>query len=182
MQSGQDETIAAAGRGSAPPAPTRLRWLDRGVGRVLDAGLALSLPLSLLLFLQWPLRELVQAYSRQANDLAQCLFAVYVSLAITYATRRRSHLATDVVAQRLPPRWRRRLARTAALLALLPWSAFMLYAAWPTVALSVATLESFPETFNPGYFIVKLSLLLLGLLVLAQALIELCAPGEPPAP
>ena len=167
--------------------PLRLHriWLarvDRGVGLVLAFGMFLSLPLSLLLFLQWPLREWVQAYSREANDLAQCLFAVYVSLAITYATRARSHLATDVMAHRLSSRWHRRLARVAALGALLPWSGFLLYAAWPTVAMSVSVLESFPETFNPGYFILKLSLLLLGLLVFAQALIEAFGPPQEPSP
>ena len=31
----------------------------------------LVLPVSLLLFLQWPLRDLVQAYSIESNDLAE---------------------------------------------------------------------------------------------------------------
>src|SRR5689334_12500560 len=64
------------------------RWLlalDRFVGWACAAGLVLVLPISLLLFLQWPLRELVHAGSREANDLAQWLFALYVSLAMTYA-------------------------------------------------------------------------------------------------
>jgi hypothetical protein len=34
----------------------------------------LVIPLALLLFIQWPLREWVQAYSRQANDMGQILF------------------------------------------------------------------------------------------------------------
>src|SRR5664279_1256717 len=82
------------------------RFLDRVVAGAMRAGMVLVLPLALLLFLQWPLRDLVQAYSREANDLAQCLFALYVSLAITFATRRRAHLATDVIAQRYPGRAR----------------------------------------------------------------------------
>lgn len=159
-----------------------LRRLDRGVERLLSAGLVLSLPLSLLLFLQWPLRDWLQAYSRQANDLGQCLFALYISLAISYATRRRSHLATDILAQRWSPRWLRRLKRAGALLGLLPWSCFLLYAAAPTVIASVRSLESFPETFNPGYFLVKAAMFLLGLLVLAQALIELSDSDEGAAP
>lgn len=36
----------------------------------------LAVPLALLLFAQWPLREVVQAYWRQANDWAQNLFVV----------------------------------------------------------------------------------------------------------
>ena len=77
-----------------------LRTLDRIVERIVLAIGALVLPVGLLLFLQWPLREVVQAYSREANDLAQCLFAIYASVAVTCATRRRAHLATDIVAQR----------------------------------------------------------------------------------
>ena len=47
----------------------------------------LAVPLALLLFAQWPLRDVVQAYSRQTNDWAQILFAVYVAVAITAARR-----------------------------------------------------------------------------------------------
>jgi TRAP-type mannitol/chloroaromatic compound transport system permease small subunit len=153
------------------------RLLDHAAGGIARSATGLVLPLALLLFLQWPLRELVQAYSREANDLAQCLFALYVSVAITYATRRRAHLATDMVAQRFPPRVRATLDRVAALIVLVPWSAFMLAAAWPSVAQSVRQLEAFPETFNPGYFVLKIALLLLALLVLAQALVDTLLPG-----
>jgi len=61
--------------------------LDRTLGCLIAAASVLVLPVSLLLFLQWPLREWLQAYSREANDLAQVLFALYVSVAITAATR-----------------------------------------------------------------------------------------------
>ncbi|MCX7172015.1 MAG: TRAP transporter small permease subunit, partial [Proteobacteria bacterium] len=121
--------------------------LNRFLGALISAGLVLVLPLSLLLFLQWPLREWVQAYSREANDLAQCLFAVYVSLAIGYATRRRSHLAVDAWAHRYAAVTRARLARAGALCALLPWSLFILYAGWTMVSQSIVGLERFPDTF-----------------------------------
>ena len=132
----------------------------------------LVLPVSLLLFLQWPLRDVFQAYSREANDLAQCLFALYVSIAITYATRRHTHLATDVVAQRLSHGTRETLERIAALIVLVPWSLFILYAAWPMTEQSVRQLEAFPETYNPGYFVLKIALLLAALLVMLQALLD----------
>jgi TRAP-type mannitol/chloroaromatic compound transport system permease small subunit len=148
------------------------RALDRIVGVVIRAAGVLVLPVCALLFLQWPLRDLVQAYSREANDLAQILFALYVSIAITAATRQRAHLATDVFAQRYSQRIRDGLARAGALLALVPWSLFVLYAAWPMVAQSVRQLEAFPETFNPGYFLLKIALLLAVLLVLLQALLD----------
>jgi len=148
------------------------RALDRIVEGIVRAGSTLVLPVGLLLFLQWPLREVIQAYSREANDLAQCLFALYVSIAITSATRRQVHLATDVVAERFSPRIRRTLARTGALCVLVPWSLFILYAAWPMTMQSVRQLEAFPETFNPGYFLLKIALLLAALLVLVQALLD----------
>ena len=65
------------------------RLLDGVIGVVLGGLKWLVVPLSLLLFLQWPLRELVHGYSREANDLGQWLFALYVASSVTAATRRR---------------------------------------------------------------------------------------------
>ncbi len=158
-----------------------MRWLDRlnlVLGAITACGLVLVLPISLLLFLQWPLREVVQAYSREANDLAQVVFALYVSLSITYASRHRSHLAADALAHRYSQRIRARLARIAAAMVLIPWSTFTLYAAWPIVAQSVRELEAFPDTFNPGYFVIKLAVALLASLVLLQAIADVLRPGE----
>lgn len=149
-----------------------LAILDRLIAVLLAAGTVLVLPVSLLLFVQWPLREIVQAYSREANDVAQLLFALYVSVAISYATREHAHLATDALAHRYSAVTRARLARVASLVVLAPWSAFILISSAPMVAQSVWQLEGFPETFNPGYFIIKLALWLLALLVLLQALLD----------
>jgi len=157
-----------------------LASLDRLIGLLLGAGMVLVLPLSLLLFLQWPLRDLVQAYSREANDLAQILFALYVSLAVTYASRHRTHLAADSLAQRYSAVTRERLVRSASLCVLVPWAGFIIYASWPIVAQSVRQLEAFPETFNPGYFVLKLALFLLALLVLLQALLDCLRPRAGP--
>ena len=148
------------------------RMLDRVVAGIVRIGSILILPLGLLLFLQWPLRDVVQLYSREANDLAQVLFALYVSIAITYATRRDAHLATDLVAQRYSESSRRTLARFGSLFILMPWSLFILYSAWPMTVQSVRQFESFPETFNPGYFMLKIALLLATVLVLIQALLD----------
>ena len=155
-----------------------LRLLDRIVDAVVRAAAFLVLPVSLLLFLQWPLRDLVRAYSREANDLAQILFALYVSVAITEATRRGAHLAADAFAQRYPAAWRARLKRIAAFAVLIPWSLFVLYAASSTTWLSVMQLERFQDTLNPGYFLVRLAAMLLAALVLAQAVIDLFAPRQ----
>jgi TRAP-type C4-dicarboxylate transport system permease small subunit len=149
-----------------------VRTVDRLIGAITAAGSVLVLPVSLLLFLQWPLREWVQAYSREANDLAQSLFALYVALAITCATRRHTHLASDALAQRYPSGVRRTLVRVGSLAVVAPWALFVLHASWPIVAQSVRQLESFPETYNPGYFVIKVALFLLALLALLQAVLE----------
>jgi len=143
---------------------------------VLDLGKWLVVPVVILLFLQWPLRDLVQAYSREANDLGQWIFALFMAAAVTAATRERIHLAADTFAQRYAPRWRALIARAGALLGLVPWALFVLYASRTTVWMSVRQLESFPDTLNPGYFLVKLALWLLAGLLLLQAIVDVVRP------
>ena len=162
------------------PAPAGRKALDRALALLTDWVGVLALPLSLLLFLQWPLREVVRAYSREANDVAQCLFALYVSVAILCATRHGAHLATDAIAHRYSPALRARLARIASLAILVPGSLFVLWSAWPIVWQSVVEREAFPETFNPGYFVVKAAVVVLAGLVLVQALADGIG-GSPPA-
>src|SRR5216684_9047710 len=116
---------------------------DRTVAAALALGNWLVLPVSLLLFLQWPLRDLVQAYSIEANDLAQWLFALYVSLALTYATRERAHLAADIVAYRFSEAARRRIGKAASLFCIVPWSLFVLITGAPLVWRSVRQFEAF---------------------------------------
>jgi TRAP-type C4-dicarboxylate transport system permease small subunit len=156
-----------------------LSTIDVAIGSVVGIGSVLALPLSLLLFLQWPLREVVQAYSREANDLAQIIFALYMSVAITAATREHAHIAVDAFARHYPPRAKRWLMRIGALVAVVPWACFVLHAAWPDIAQSTRLREAFPETFNPGYFLLKVALGLLAFLVLLQALLSLLI-GERP--
>ena len=156
-------------------------WLlgvDRALGRLLDAARWLVLPVVLLLFLQWPLRDFVQWGTREANDLGQWIFALYVSLAVTFATRERAHLAVDAIAHDFPPRVQAALARWGTFLCVAPWALFMIWAVGPTVQRSVLMLERFPETDNPGYFAIKLAALLLAVLALLQVLIDLLRPAK----
>ena len=127
----------------------------------------LVLPLAVLLFAQWPLRDLVQSHSRQANDAAQILFAVYAAVAISAASWSNSHLAPVALgpaAIKFIPTWRQwvLLACTA------PWALFLLWTAVPQMLLAVATLEKFGESLTPGYFIIRIALVLLGVLVLVH--------------
>src|SRR6202051_273790 len=99
--------------------------LDRLVAGVLSLGRFLALPIVVLLFLQWPLRDFVRAYSREANDLGQWLFALYVAMAVTAATRAHTHLATDVVARGYSAQARGLLSKVAVLIGVLPWALFV---------------------------------------------------------
>jgi TRAP-type mannitol/chloroaromatic compound transport system permease small subunit len=157
---------------------TWLHLLDCLVGAIVSAGKWLVLPLVVLLFLQWPLREVFGGYSREANDLGQWIFALYVAISVTAATRAGTHLTADALAQRFSARRRIQLARLGAVLGLLPWSLFVLFSSRGTVAASIAARETFPDTYNPGYFIIKAALWVLALLMLAQAVVEVFRPAR----
>lgn len=150
--------------------------LDRVIGAFVNGAMWLALPMALLLFLQWPLREVVAQFSREANDAAQVLFALLVSVAVTGATRARAHVAANALASRYRPRTRQRLVRVTSLLVMMPWSIFVLAFAWRSTVQSVLQFEGFPETFNPGYFMIRVALVLMALMVLAQAVVDAARP------
>lgn len=153
-------------------------WLDRIVARIVAAAGWLSLPLIVLLFLQWPLRDIVHGYAREANDLGQIFFALYVAVSVTAATRAGTHLAADTLAQRYSATTRCRLKRIGALFGLLPWALFILFASRSPVISSLQSLESFPDTYNPGYFLIKAALWLMALVVIAQVVIDILDPDR----
>ena len=156
-----------------------MRFLDQLVASVLAAAKWLALPIVVLLFLQWPLRSIIGLYSREANDLGQWLFALYVAASVTAATRARAHLAADTMACKYSAATRQWLARAGALFGLIPWSIIVLATSWSIVRDSARLLERFPDTGNPGYFIIKLALLLMALLVLIEGLLELMPVRRP---
>ena len=49
---------------------------------------------------------------------------------------------------------------------------------WPIVVQSARELEAFPETFNPGYFLIKAAVGLLALAVALQALLTAFRPED----
>ncbi len=150
--------------------------LDRALEFVLEIAQWLVVPVALLLFLQWPLRELFQVYSREANDLGQWIFALFMAAAVTAATRERIHLTADQLARRYAPSVRSLIVRLGALIGLAPWALFVLYASRQSVWMSVRHLEGFPDTYNPGYFMIKLSLWVLAALLLLQAIVDVLRP------
>ena len=151
-------------------------FLDRWTGRILGAAQWLALPLVVLLFLQWPLRDLIGAWSVEANDLAQILFALYVAASVTAATRAGTHLAADTFAQRYAPRTRDLLRRGVALIGLVPWALFVLVSGRSTIAASVRLMERFSQSFDPGYFIIKLALWVMAGAILVQVIIVIARP------
>ena len=62
-----------------------LATLDRLIEKIMSLAQWLILPVVVLLFLQWPLRDLFRAYSREANDFGQWIFALYVAVAMAGA-------------------------------------------------------------------------------------------------
>lgn len=148
-------------------------WLERWLDRLTRLFMPLALLIVVLLFLQWPLRDWVGAGSAQANDLAQALFALYVAVALRHAARRDAHLVSRPDLTHAGGRWLRTLRSVGAPLAVLPWALFVCWQGTPMAVRSVRGLESFPETANTGYFVVKAALLVLAGLVALQALVDL---------
>jgi len=138
----------------------------------------LVLPLAVLLAAQWPLRDVVGAGSRQANDLAQWIFALYAALAIRRATRDGLHLAADVLVSRYPARLRAALQRVGHALAVLPVALFVLASGASMAWQALVTGETFPDTLNPGYFIVKCAAWLMALVMALQAVVDLVEPSR----
>ena len=153
--------------------------LDRLLRATIGAGQWLVLPVLVLLFAQWPLRDWLRVYSREANDLGQIFFALYVAIALTAATRAGTHLAADALAWGYPARVRLRIVRLGALLGLLPWAIFVLFAGRKIVWWSFTQLELFSDTANPGYFLIKIAMALMALLVIAQAILDIARPKIP---
>ena len=153
-----------------------LRRLDRLIGQTVAVAQWLALPLILLLFLQWPLRDIIHGYSREANDLGQIIFAILVAVSVIAATRAGAHLAADTLAQRYSARTRRLLRQLGAAIGMLPWALFVFFSSIRFVIESVAVLEKFQDTNNPGYFIIKLALWIMAILIIAQSVIDILRP------
>ena len=152
--------------------------LDAIVSWILKALKWIVLAVIALLFLQWPLRDLVQGWSREANDLGQWLFALYVAASITQAGRTGAHLQSQGLGLQLSPSAKLLLHRSGLVLGLIPWAAFILWSGMPMLLQSVAQAERFPDTSNPFYFMIRLALCLMALLVLMQSVIDLMRPRK----
>jgi TRAP-type mannitol/chloroaromatic compound transport system permease small subunit len=95
---------------------------------------------------------------------------------VTAATRAKTHLASDTIARHYSLRGRAWLARIGILFGLIPWAVFVLVTSRNIVLSSVRLLEQFPDTYHPGYYLIKVALWLLALLVLLEGVVELFLP------
>ena len=145
--------------------------INRTIEITCNAAAWLSIPIMFALALQWPLRDWIGSYSREVNDLGQCSFALYVAVGVTAASRAGTHLAAHSGVTRVAKTtaWPR---RAMMLLGVVPWCVWVLWQGAPLTLRSVVSLERFPDTFNNGYFVIKVAMWLLALLMLLYALME----------
>jgi hypothetical protein len=60
----------------------------------------------------------------------------------------------------------------------LPFALFVLVSGAPMAWRSLVEMESFPDTFNPGYFIIKCAAWLMALAMALQALLDMLAAED----
>ena len=53
---------------------------------------------------------------------------------------------------------------------------FILISSYPTVLSSLQLREAFPDTANPGYFVIKMALWIMAVTILMQALLDIARP------
>ena len=112
-----------------------------------------------LLWIQWPMREILWGNARLFNDFGQIVFAFFWVLAFAVACTTQSHLQLTS-SERIKPR--NSLWTSIWSLALtLPWALFVVYSGWPLLWHSVHDNEKFPDSYSPGFFLIKFALVLL---------------------
>lgn len=127
-----------------------------GVGRAVSWMVLLVV---LMLFVQLPLRQVFGWGNLVANDLGQLFHATLFMVGIPYAFRWGAHIRLDVLYSRMSERGRALVDLLGNLLLVLPWLGVVTLYGMPMVLRSVRELERFPETFTPGYFLLRFALL-----------------------
>ncbi len=152
----------------------RLAALARVIDAATDAigrrAAWLTLIVVAALFLQVPLREFVHFGYVTSNDLGQILHAAVIMIGVPYAMRWDAHVRADVFHQRMTRRRRAFVDLFGTLFFILPWLAVVGWFSIPIVVNSLRQLEAFPDTWTPGYFLIKTLLFVFILLVGLQAL------------
>lgn len=120
----------------------------------------LTLPIVLLvvfLWAQWPMRVFASGNPRLINDMGQIAFAYFWVMAFAIACLSQSHLQ---ISDNAAPTKKGKRAWTGFVLSL-PWAIFLVYSAWPLLINSWHENEKFPDSYSPGFYLIKLALILL---------------------
>jgi TRAP-type C4-dicarboxylate transport system permease small subunit len=142
---------------------TRLTPFPRWMAALLGAA---TLALVVLLCLQWPLRDWLQAHNRTANDWGQIVFALFMACAISVATWRGTHLTAHSSFGQAKLR-----ARAYWLLAcVLPWAALLLWTSLKPMSYAMVNMERFPDTLTAGYWLIHLAVTVLAILAGVSAI------------
>jgi TRAP-type mannitol/chloroaromatic compound transport system permease small subunit len=145
----------------------RIDAVTDGVGR---HAAWLVLIVVVLLFAQLPLREVFGGGHILANDFGQIAHAAFFMFGLAYALRWDRHVRMDVFYRRMSPRRKAAVNLAGTVFFLLPWCILMVWFGWSYAASSAAVLETFPDTWSPGYFMFKVLLVLCIALLALQAL------------
>ena len=119
----------------------------------------LTLPIVLLvvfLWAQWPMRVFASGNPRLINDMGQIAFAYFWVMAFAIACLSQSHLQ---ISDNAAPTKKGKRAWTGFVLSL-PWAIFLVYSAWPLLINSWHENEKFPDSYSPGFYLIKLALIL----------------------
>ncbi len=147
-----------------PPAVSR--WLAASLGLTI-------LTLALLLCLQWPLRDWVQAHNRTANDWGQIVFAGLMACAISVASWRGTHLTAHRAQNPAQIDAHSALTRHALwqMACVLPWALLLLWTSLKPMSYALVQAERFPETLTAGYWLIHLAVTVLALMAAVLAIV-----------
>jgi hypothetical protein len=122
----------------------------------------LGMPIFLLvvfLWVQWPVRVFATGNPRLINDMGQIAFAYFWVMAFGIACLTQSHLQ---ISNNAATTNATRRAWSSFVLSS-PWAIFLFYSAWPLLINSWHENEKFPDSYSPGFYMIKLALVLLAL-------------------
>jgi TRAP-type mannitol/chloroaromatic compound transport system permease small subunit len=109
------------------------------------------------LFLQWPVRQLIGRGHLGLNDAGQVLHATVFLVGVAYAIAVHGHVRLEVFHARFSERGAAWVTLAGHACFVLPWLAILAWYGYDYVRLSLAVWEGFPETWNPGYWTMRIA-------------------------
>ena len=125
--------------------------------------------------LQWPMRDVVRAYSREAPDHSAIFFALFVAVSVTADLALWPPLSCGCRGAAL-------FTATAALhqdssgSLTCSWALFVLISASKSTVISSLKVTRVLPYRDPAYFVIKLSLWIMAAIILAQAFLDIARP------